>query len=158
MKRAAVVLVALALILWVEVVKSEPQPQTTVRLFDPDPFRAWVDRAETTMPEDVQVKIASCGGGACVNIATRIMSFPQRYLDSPAFSGARSTFYHEAGHLFQLENNDEVQAGYPALDPRCEGTFSGQCAEHFADRFKACAMGTKNRNPPTCAFIEEVAG
>jgi hypothetical protein len=140
---------------------GEDQPQTTIRQFDPEPFRDWVDRSEVVTPEDIQIRIASCpgmGGFACLNIASRTLYWPPSYLNNTATFGYRFVFYHELGHLFQLENNDEVQNGYPALDKRCGGQFLGNCAQFFADRYRDCARGGQAADPPTCAFIEEVAG
>lgn len=138
-----------------------PQPQTTIKQLDPEPFREWTDRSETTMPKTIEVRAGNycSNGGACVNWKSRVMSFPKAYLNDPGFYDARATFYHEAGHIFQLENNDEVQAGYPALDARCEGgVFTQTCAELFAVRYANCARSGSVRHEPTCAFIEEVGG
>lgn len=137
-----------------------PQPQTTVKQFDTEPFRDWVNRSEATMPETIEVRVGNyCqNGGACVDWDTAVMSLPKRYVDDPAFYDARATFYHEAGHIFQLENNDAVQGGYPPLDDRCAGVYSQTCAELFAVRYANCARAGAVRHEPTCAFIEEVAG
>lgn len=137
---------------------SQTQPQTTIKEFNTEPFRDWVDRSEIVTPELVEVQVKNCAGGnACVDPQTGVMTFPRSYVNSPGFWDARSIFYHELGHVFQLENNDEVQSGYPPLDSRCGGTYTEACADYFADRYKNCAKGG-TQSPATCAFIEEVAG
>jgi hypothetical protein len=105
----------------------------------------------------VRVGNYCANGGACVDWSSNVMSFPKRYVDDPGFYDSRSTFYHEAGHIFQLENNDAVQGGYPALDDRCAGVYTQTCAELFAVRYANCARAGAVRHEPTCAFIEDVA-
>jgi hypothetical protein len=141
-------------------IADSAQPQTTVKQWDTEPFRDWTDRSKISMPKIIEIRVGNycnAGGTACVNWNTGVMSFPNTYLNNPAFNDARPAFYHESGHIFQIQNNNKVQTGYPLFDTRCEGTFTQTCAEFFAIRFDQCARELASRDILTCGFIESVA-
>lgn len=162
--------------LWPCVAVAFAADHGVVKLRNPEPFTTWAASAAVETPP-FDVESIDCPGsdghpGICVKPDTQIMYFPAKHFD---LLRARVGFWHEVGHEFQLAHNAEVQAGWPAVDAGCNGTFSFNCAERFADAYRNCAANDKDadeRDPwqfnrtymPTatehaiaCSFINNVA-